>query len=82
MALHRLVFLNQRWAIPTPESESYLESTPFFDNLESESEPESRIFLKLESESESESSISLLLESEPESESEPDSRVLESVQDK
>ncbi len=48
---------DQRWAIPTPESQSSLEPTPFFALLESESESESEssIFWQLESESESES---------------------------
>ncbi len=34
----------QRWAIPTPESESSLEPTPILINLESESESESTHF--------------------------------------
>ncbi len=39
-----LCSLSQRWAIPTLESESSLEPTPFLGFLESESELESSIF--------------------------------------
>ena len=45
--------MGQRWAIPTPESES--EPAPNLTNLEPESESESTFFPQLESESESES---------------------------
>ncbi len=40
-AFHLSVCLDQKWAIPTPESESSLEPTPILVNLESESESES-----------------------------------------
>ena len=45
--------LEQRWVIPTPESES--EPAPIFTKLEPDSESESTFFTILESESESES---------------------------